>query len=93
MLFEPRAYMNVNLLQQSHATVDETMRCLRLDHDDIAGLHIPDEISDHKSRIPFLDHDDFIVFVEMQGCALAWRGFDQEHRNPDIPLFRPDKIV
>lgn len=65
LLLEPRAYVNVDLLQQALAAIDEPMRRTGLHNYDVARRRIPDFIPGYKSRGPFLHDDDFIVLVEM----------------------------
>ena len=57
--------MNVDLLQEALATIDEPMRRPCLHNQDIADYRILDLVPDYKSRISFLYDNDFVVVVKM----------------------------
>ena len=54
---------------------------------------LSDYITDHESRLAFLQEHDLVVFVKMQRRTTPRRRLDQEHRDADISLFCTYEVV
>jgi len=85
--------MNIDLLQNPAADVNESVGRVRLDHEDVSGYCFSGFFADHEARVPLLDQNNFVIFVLMKRGSKARLRFQQIHRNSNILMVCTNEIV
>ena len=85
--------MYIELLENPRTGIDKAVRSSGFYHENVPRAGLSDYTADHQPGLAFLHQYDFVVFVNMQRRTKAGRRLDEEHRDSDISLVCPDKVV
>jgi len=67
--------MNVDLLQDFFANIDESVRRLCFHNKNVTWSRFVDGIANHDTGAALLHQNNLVIFVEMQRCTPSWLRF------------------
>jgi hypothetical protein len=79
--------VDVDLAQGRVTRINEAVRCSCGNYDNLTGFDFALFIAGHASGASFLDNDDFIVIVPVQGRSTPRRRVHHQKRNAHAMLF------